>query len=98
MVYLWNVTTGKLTATLQSVDSGAYANIAFSPNGKVIAGADTNGAVTLWSVPKGKLIANLQDPSGQDLIGVAFSPDGKTVATSDTSGDTFLWNAKFLGP
>ena len=77
---------------------GAFANIAFSPNGKLIAGAHQRRRHLVERGPKGKLIANLQDPSGQDLIGVAFSPDGEDGGDSDTGGDTFLWNTKFLGP
>jgi WD40 repeat protein len=92
------VSTGKMTATLQTAAGGSYGDVAFSQNGKVVAVADTNGNVIMWKVATGKLIASLQDPSHQALIGVAFSPDDNTLAVSDTKGGTYLWNVKFLGP
>ncbi|MGH3559865.1 MAG: WD40 repeat domain-containing protein, partial [Mycobacterium sp.] len=98
VVYLWNVSTGKLAATLQTPAGGSYSDVAFSPSGKVVAVAvaDTNGSAIMWKVASGKLIASLPDPSGNNLIGIAFSPDGSTVAVSDIKGNTYLWNAKFL--
>ena len=89
--------TGKRTASLQSIDGGDYSDIAFSPNGRFLAAADTDGSVILWNVATGKFVANLPDPAGQNLIDVAFSPNGESVANTDTSGDTYIWSMRWLG-
>jgi DNA-binding beta-propeller fold protein YncE len=97
VIYLWNVSTGQLVATLSSVVVGGdYADLAFSPNGKYVVAAATEGSAVIFNVATHKFVANLADPSGQNLIGIAFSPDGKTLAVTDTTGDAFIWDMKWL--
>jgi len=81
----------KLLATLEGARPTAYAPIAFSPDGKVLAWGDhvikenapISGSVKLWDVDKRKVIATLRDAGGDcdyGIDGVVFSPDGKTLA------------------
>jgi WD40 repeat protein len=80
---------------LYPLDSGNIADIAFSPDGRFLAGADTAGTVMLWNVATHTSIAALLTPAKQ-LVGVAFSPDGNSMATTSTSGDAFVWDMKWL--
>jgi WD40 repeat protein len=86
-ILLWDVQTGKRTATLQRFNprgreediNQAY-SVAFSPDGKVLA-AGTGRGIRLWDVESGEDLVPLRRPWGT-VWSVAFSPDGKTVASA----------------
>jgi WD40 repeat protein len=84
-VYLWDVATGRRTATLTEPGMGV-GSLVFSPDGKTLAIGDQNGSTYLLTVPAGHLTASF----GYGLA-TAFSPDGQTMA--GIQGDsTDLWN------
>jgi WD40 repeat protein/DNA-binding XRE family transcriptional regulator len=68
-------------------------SVAFSPNGKLLAGADAH-TVRLWNPTTGQAIGTplpADSPSGAGVYSAAFSPDGKLLASA--SGATVrLWN------
>ncbi|MGW8501506.1 WD40 repeat domain-containing serine/threonine protein kinase [Streptomyces sp. CLCI03] len=75
----------------------AVNTLAFSPDGKVLAGGCDDGAIRLWSTATGKLSATLkaEEPNGDDgtdVLAVAFSPDGRTLAGARDSGTLQLWD------
>src|SRR5262249_55297467 len=55
--------------------------VAFSPDGKVLAGVHKR-SVTLWDSATGGIKLNLQS-EGRNVTGVAFAPDGKAFYTAD---------------
>ena len=65
-------------------------DIAFSPDGKWIAGASWDGAIGLWQ-PNGRNIRFLRGHN-RDIWGVAFSRDGRTLASGANDGTIKLWN------
>jgi WD40 repeat protein len=92
----------KLLATLEEARPVAYAPIAFSPDGKVLAWGDhvikenapISGSIKLWDMDKRKVLATLRDAGGDcdyGIEGVAFSPDGKTLAAV-CGGKVKLWD------
>lgn len=92
----------KLLATLEGARPSAYAPIAFSPDGRILAWGDhvkkenepIRGSVKLWDVDQRKVLATLRDSAGDcdyGVEGVAFSPDGKTLA-SRCRGEVKLWD------
>ncbi|HEY9600933.1 MAG TPA: AAA-like domain-containing protein [Allocoleopsis sp.] len=84
-----------LFKTLQGHNSTVI-NIAFSPNGKLIASSSEDRTAKLWS-RDGKLLHTLK---GHDsgIWSVAFSPDSQTIATGSNDGIIKLWksNGTFL--
>ena len=58
--------------------------IAWSPDGRMLAGGSVNGTVSMWDVTTGEELAVLEGHTGhaRTLVvnSVAWSPDGRTVA------------------
>jgi len=95
VIELWNVSTGELSASLNTA-ADWVSSVAFSPDGKTLAnGSNFNSLLELWDVSTGNRIATLPTSADMAVECVAFSPDGKTLASggeSSTSGVLELWN------
>ena len=50
--YLWDLATGKITATLTDPSSAGVISVAFSPDGTTLAAGDENGSVYLWRISR----------------------------------------------
>jgi WD40 repeat protein len=88
-IYMWDVASGGLTATLTVPLTQIYltqgvTSLAFSPDGKTLAANNLYDNAELWDVAAGKLITILPHQGPGTYAGVnpavAFSPDGQTVA------------------
>jgi WD40 repeat protein/class 3 adenylate cyclase len=87
-VDLWNAGSGRLIATLPvprapAQDGGLCADLeglAFSPDGKLLAGGDDAPVTYLWNLTSRRVVATL--PSRSNEFSVAFSPDGSELAVA----------------
>lgn len=103
IVRLWDVATGKETASLEA-GNDELGWLAFRPDGKALAAAVHGGPIKLWDVATGKTLATLNGGATGGVrsgpgLGLAFSPDGKTLARisgpgegGGDSGGVFLWD------
>jgi hypothetical protein len=87
-VGLWDVATGRKTATL--AEGSQVDSVAFTPDGRTLAAGDNGGDIGLWDVATGRKTATLAEYSV--ISSVAFSPDGRTLAAGDDSGQVGLWD------
>jgi WD40 repeat protein/tetratricopeptide (TPR) repeat protein len=100
---LWSTKTWKATQTLHNADKdsvfresgrrGMVEDVAFSPDGKLLAMASREGTVQLWDVAPGKLLATLKGHSSA-VEAVVFSPDGRTLVSGGTDQTVRLWNVE----
>ena len=70
--------------------SGDVLAVAFTPDGKTLVTAGSDGLAKIWDVAAGKVRADLAGHEGKVLC-VAVSPDGKTVATGGEDVTIRLW-------
>lgn len=95
---LIRVATGRHFSTFErSPNAGGLRSLAFSPDGRVLAGGsgvwegsgagdpEMGNSVQAWDVVTGKLIFGVQD-HGLRVGGIAFSPNGKVIASGSDDG------------
>jgi eukaryotic-like serine/threonine-protein kinase len=90
----------KLAAVLSEPGVGGVDNatgdVAFSPDGSLLAAIDDYATITLWDVPSGRKVATLHGDKNQkdsEYDSVAFSRDGKTLAYSSNTTIT-VWDVR----
>jgi WD40 repeat protein len=69
-------------------------SIAFSPDGKRLAGGCGDKTVRLWDLPTGQEVLSLKGPASR-VNSVSFSPDGQRLAsgTDLREGAVWVWEA-----
>jgi WD40 repeat protein len=91
LVVVWDADTGDRVMTLGEPGT-SYDHIrglAYSPDGRLLAGLAASGGVHLWDLASGEEVAGW-DTRTDNGDGIAFSPDGTLLATSGSGGAT-VW-------
>jgi len=88
-ITLWSVDKGSAYRTLPEAP-GYMHLVTFSPDGKIVAGADYQGRVTLWDLRANSVrTVNTQT----DYIGsLTINPDNKSFAIANLSSSVTIWD------
>jgi WD40 repeat protein/energy-coupling factor transporter ATP-binding protein EcfA2 len=72
--------------------------VSFSPDGKVLAFASNDGAITLWDLQTRQQIGMLKRTTSNIVMSIAFSPNGEILASGHDDNRIILWDVKTLEP
>ena len=87
-----DVSTGVTVRTLNLGGiAGSFRNIAFSPDGRMLASAHGNKIIYFWDVSTGTIVRTLEGHT-DDILSMAFSSDGRRLASVSVSATVLLWD------
>jgi WD40 repeat protein len=89
LIYLWDVTSGNLRATLSGHSSYVH-SVAFSPDSQTLASGSADKSVRLWEATSGRERRTLAS-HGASVFSVAFNPDGQLLASGSCDNSVKLW-------
>src|SRR3546814_228788 len=73
------------------VGAGGINDVAFTPNGRLLVGGGSDGAVHLWDLERGRLVASTASGHSQPITNVELSHDGRLLATLGRDQLIRLW-------
>ena len=102
MIHVWDVETGTFLRNLNKRErtdgGGAVYSLAFSPDGRTLAGGQIDGKISLWSVGTGASLratpAVANSIGSHPILNLAFSSDGETLAAGVEDGTLHLYDVK----
>lgn len=75
--------------------NGWITGLAFSPDGRFLAGTSRDRTVRIWSLEpgarQGRLVALWYDAQAGNFLSVAWAPDGRHLVTGDRLGRIAVW-------
>ncbi|MEG5040387.1 MULTISPECIES: serine/threonine-protein kinase [unclassified Microcoleus] len=93
-IRIWNVRTGRLVRTLNSVHSKeSVKTLAVSPDSSILASGGGDKNVILWDLKTGRRMRTI--PAHKASVNaIAFSRDGQTLASGSDDKTIRLWNVR----
>jgi WD40 repeat protein len=100
LIRRWDVATGKELRIAGDSPEGELLGMAYSPDGKRLAAACSDGIVHVWDMATLRHIHSLAGPAAAESqprnqgFSVAFTPDGRSLVTGWLSGALQTWNVE----
>ncbi|MEG4326040.1 serine/threonine-protein kinase [Microcoleus sp. herbarium5] len=93
-IRIWNVRTGRLVRTLNSVHSKkSVKTVAVSPDSSILASGGDDNNVILWDLKTGRRMRTIAAHKAT-VNEIAFSRDGQTLASGSDDKTVRLWNVR----
>ncbi|MEG5159937.1 serine/threonine-protein kinase [Microcoleus sp. AT3-A2] len=93
-IRIWNVRTGRLVRTLNSVHSKkSVKTVAVSPDSSILASGGDDNNVILWDLKTGRRMQTIAAHKAT-VNEIAFSRDGQTLASGSDDKTVRLWNVR----
>jgi WD40 repeat protein len=93
----WNVDTWSPELRIpQPPDSGFAPVMAFSPDGKVLAGTLSFTKVRLFNAATGEILGVLELPDSSTVTSLSFSPDGTQLAVCEGRNALHIWDLRAI--
>jgi WD40 repeat protein len=90
-VSVWDLGTGELIQTLDDL-KGWVSDIALSPDGGVLAVADSSNRLRLWETASWKLTHDIPLEVFDSITGIDFNRNGMRLALGGKNGRVVIWN------
>jgi WD40 repeat protein len=90
------LTTSRADVTYRYIefDTDQILAVAYSPDGRWLAGGGFGKAINLWDARTGKVVHRLEAATRPAYRSIAFSPDGKMLVGCGDDGVVRLWNVR----
>src|SRR6266568_3975235 len=72
---------------------GPALNVAWSPDGRMVASGGRDSSVQVWNTQNGKRLLVYQGHSNE-VLGIAWSPDSRRIASASRDSTVQVWDAK----
>ncbi len=82
---------GHVSASATTPPHEGVTEVAFSPDGTLVATAGADGTVKIWSTGDGRMLLDQLAHPRSGVIDIAFSADGSRLATGAFDGSTKVW-------
>jgi hypothetical protein len=92
MARLWRVASREPLGQSLTGHTGGVVDVAYSPDGKLLASASVDETVRLWEVATGMPHGQPLSGHTNDVYGVAFSPEGELLASASWDATVRLWD------
>ena len=89
-IRVWLEKSGR--TQLLNADAGSMVSVAWSPDGRTLAGGTFEGLIKLWNVRTLREVGTLRAHSSM-VTALAFSPDGQHLVSASIDGTTHRWTA-----
>ena len=97
-ITLWNMEFEPAVGNSLPLSEHDLIGIAFSPDGKKLAGIDRSGALTVVDLEHTTSRSSATKVQKEGVSGLSFSPDGAHVATSGYDGTIVIWDVESIEP
>lgn len=86
-------TLGRLRILTNEDDASTVTDLAFSHDGRMVAGASTNGKISIWNAKDGRRLRCFNAHAGH-IFGIAFAPLEPILATCGEDFKVRLWDGQ----